>query len=299
LQYVSAHRMGRRVAEETLSMWPPESLRRDMSDAEQDALVAAFQQRAEQLMQRPPREKGKRKRRLVETSSPSVTTMPAPPSPSVSSSTTTADGSSFSSSLTAARLPAANAAATATAATVTAAAALPWLLSGCVEQLAEQPDALTVTDLPLDFSVPLRASTRLALAATDNSTASPDAMALPVEEDSNAAPCCRPPNDTRQRPTSGTRRPSVLANLGQWWWTRQRRWRRMEKKQKNTGRSRRNSNSSSPASVEPVHFSGRHARRSAKQPGVAHLASHSRGYFLRLSQLVCMLGVSLLCAVGA
>ena len=173
LQYVSIHRIGRRVVEETLAMWPLESLRRDMSDAEQDALVAAFQQRAEQLMQRPPRAKGKRKRRLVETSSPSVTTMPAPPSPSVSSSTTTADGSSFSSSLTAARLPAANAAATATAATVTAATALPWVLSGCVEQLAEQPDALTVIDLPLDFSVPLRASTRLALAATDNSTASP------------------------------------------------------------------------------------------------------------------------------
>ena len=186
LQYVSIHRIGRRVVEETLAMWPLESLRRDMSDAEQDALVAAFQQRAEQLMQRPPRAKGKRKRRLVETSSPSVTTMPVPPSPSVSSSTTTADGSSFSSSLTAARLPAANAAATATTATATTATAFPWVLSGCVEQLAEQPDALTVIDLPLDFSVPLRASTRLALAATDNSTASPDAMALPVEEDSNA-----------------------------------------------------------------------------------------------------------------
>ena len=76
-------------------MWPLESLRRDMSDAEQDALVAAFQQRAEQLMQRPPRAKGKRKRLLVEASGPSVATMPAPPSPSVSSSTTTADGSSL------------------------------------------------------------------------------------------------------------------------------------------------------------------------------------------------------------
>jgi len=184
LQYVSVHRIGRRVVEETLAMWPLESLRRDMSNAEQDALVAAFQQRAEQLMQRPPRAKGKRKRLFVEASDPSVASMPAPPSPSVSSSTTTADGSPLSSSLTtAARLPAANTAATATATTATA---LPWVLSGCVEKLAEQPDALTVIDLPLDFSVPLRASTRLALAATDNGAASPDAMALPVEEDSNA-----------------------------------------------------------------------------------------------------------------
>ena len=64
----------------------------------------------------------------------------------------------------------------------------------------------------------------------------------------------------------------------------------MKKRKKNTGKSRRNSNRGSPAPVEPVHYSGKHARRSAEQSGVAHLASHSRGYFLRLSQLVCMLG---------
>jgi len=282
LQYVSTHRIGRRVVEETLAMWPLESLRRDMSDAEQDALVAAFQQRAEQLMQRPPREKGKRKRLLVEASGPSVTTMPAPPSPSVSSSTTTADGSSFSSSLTAARLPAANAAATATAATVTAATALPWVLSGCVEQLAEQPDALTVTDLPLDFSVPLRASTRLALAATDNSTASP-----PSSKRHKAKANVRHTETVSagQLGAVAVDEAEKMATKGEK--TEKHREEQKEQQQQQPGLSRTRSLQRKACTT---------ARKTAR--GGTFGVALSR-VFLRLSQLVCMLGVSLLCAVGA
>lgn len=169
-------------------MWPREFLRRDMSDAEQDGLVAAFQQRAQQIImeQQAARTKGKRKRIQGHAQAANSNAigepshaLPVEPQPSVCTPAAASfSSSSSSSSASTMSLPT---------------TALPWMLSGCVSRLAEEPDALTVVDLPLGFSTPLRTSSRLAVvvdsacSGSDAATAAAASAAVPIEADAGDA----------------------------------------------------------------------------------------------------------------
>ena len=150
LQYVCSQHLGKSVVAAGISQWSRAEMKKDMTNDEQEQIVAVFKQNVAQHLQQ--RKLGRAQKRKITTgeqdeSSSSLLSANAPlsmPTGAVESNqlNATSTVAASASSIPATFIP---------------------LFSGCVHHVEDQPSALDVVDLPLHAESAVRASPRIRL----------------------------------------------------------------------------------------------------------------------------------------